>query len=514
MILARDGDAPMGAVHATAPDEAGAVIAGIALDPAAEVDPVGTALVEALVADAHQRSVQHLELWVFGADAHSDTMANAGGLAVERELWQMRVPLPLAETINWPDGVEVRTFEPGRDEDAWLTVNNRAFAADPDQGAWTRATLEAREAEPWFDPAGFLLAHDARGLAGFCWTKVHPAAPPMDPEPLGEIYVIGVDPDHQGIGLGRALTVGGLASLHAAWHRRRDALRRLEQPGGRRPLSEPRVRRRPHRPRLRPRARVSTRYGASRADVEALLAEWGEPRYRAEQVWEALYRPAPLEDATALPRALRGRLAEALPLELLPVVEADAADGMTTKWLWGAGPDAAQVETVLMRSRDRASVCVSSQAGCAMACSFCATGQAGLERHLTSGEIVEQVVRAAHSTEQRVSNVVYMGMGEPLANYGAVWESVERLHGDLGLSARRITISTVGVVPGMRRLATEALPVTLAVSLHARRRRSAHEPRPAQPAVPDRRRARRRGRGRRGPRPTGDVRVRVHRGDQ
>ncbi len=156
-----------------------------------------------------------------------------------------------------------------------------------------------------------------------------------------------------------------------------------------------------------------------------------------------------------------------MPLELLSVVEATAADGMTTKWLWGAGPDAAQVETVLMRSRDRASVCVSSQAGCAMACSFCATGQAGLERHLTSGEIVEQVVRAAHSTEQRVSNVVYMGMGEPLANYDAVWESVERLHRDLGLSARRITISTVGVVPGMRRLATEELPVTLAVSLHA-----------------------------------------------
>jgi 23S rRNA (adenine2503-C2)-methyltransferase len=212
---------------------------------------------------------------------------------------------------------------------------------------------------------------------------------------------------------------------------------------------------------------VTSRYGASRADVEALLAEWGEPRYRAEQVWEALYRPVPLEEATALPRALRERLAEALPLELLSVVEATAADGLTTKWLWGAGPDAAQVETVLMRSRDRASVCVSSQAGCAMACSFCATGQAGLERHLTSGEIVEQVIRAAHASPQRVSNVVYMGMGEPLANYDAVWESVERLHGDFGLSARRITISTVGVVPGMRRLATEALPVTLAVSLHA-----------------------------------------------
>jgi 23S rRNA (adenine2503-C2)-methyltransferase len=212
---------------------------------------------------------------------------------------------------------------------------------------------------------------------------------------------------------------------------------------------------------------MASRYGATRAEVDALLAEWGEPRYRAEQLWEALYRPAPLENATALPRALRERLDAALPLDLLSVVEATAADGLTTKWLWAAGPDAAQVETVLMRSERRASVCVSSQAGCAMACSFCATGQAGLERHLSAGEIVEQVVRAAHLSPQRVTNVVYMGMGEPLANYEPVWESVERLHGDLGLSARRITISTVGVVPGMRRLAEESLPVTLAVSLHA-----------------------------------------------
>ncbi len=214
VIIAGDGALAKGAVHVGAPDASGSVIAGIVLDPETDGDVVGTALVEALVADAHLRSVHHLELWVFGADAHTDTMANAGGLAVERELWQMRVPLPLAETVHWPDGIDVRTFEPGRDEDAWVAVNNRAFVADPDQGSWTRATLAAREAEPWFDPDGFLLAQDQRGLAGFCWTKVHPAAPPTDPEALGEIYVIGVDPDRQGIGLGRALTVGGLASLH------------------------------------------------------------------------------------------------------------------------------------------------------------------------------------------------------------------------------------------------------------------------------------------------------------
>ena len=102
-----------------------------------------------------------------------------------------------------------------------------------------------------------------------------------------------------------------------------------------------------------------------------------------------------------------------------------------------------------------------------MGCTFCATGQAGLDRHLDAGEIVEQVVRAQHGSPQRLSNVVYMGMGEPLANFDPVWESVERLHGHLGISARQITVSTVGVVPGMRRLAQESLPVTLAVSLHA-----------------------------------------------
>jgi 23S rRNA (adenine2503-C2)-methyltransferase len=212
---------------------------------------------------------------------------------------------------------------------------------------------------------------------------------------------------------------------------------------------------------------VTTRYGASRSEIEALLAELSEPRFRVDQVWDALYRQrTPLDDATALPRALRERLADAFPLALEPLVEQTAHDGMTSKWLW-ACHDRAQIETVLMRYPERATVCVSSQAGCAMACTFCATGQAGFERHLDAGEIVEQVARAAHASPQRVSNVVFMGMGEPLANYDATWEAVRRIHDDLGVSARRITVSTVGVVPGMRRLAAEDLPVTLAVSLHA-----------------------------------------------
>jgi 23S rRNA (adenine2503-C2)-methyltransferase len=158
-----------------------------------------------------------------------------------------------------------------------------------------------------------------------------------------------------------------------------------------------------------------------------------------------------------------------LPPALTPRAESVSDRGDTVKFLWELAGDA-RVETVLMLYPARATVCVSSQAGCAMGCGFCATGQAGFSRHLTSGEIVEQVVRAARRARdqgRRVGNVVFMGMGEPLANEAAVWAAVERLHGALGLSARHLTISTVGIVPGIRRLAERRLPVTLAVSLHA-----------------------------------------------
>ncbi len=213
---------------------------------------------------------------------------------------------------------------------------------------------------------------------------------------------------------------------------------------------------------------AGARYGVDRPAVTTLLAEWGEPRYRADQVWDALYRQRrPLEEATALPRTLREAIGTALPLVLDARIEQSSEDATTTKWLWGCVADGAQVETVLMQYPTRSTVCVSSQAGCAMACTFCATGQEGFERHLQVGEIVEQVLRAQHASTARVGNVVYMGMGEPLANYDEVWASVERLHHDFGISARRLTISTVGVVPGIRRLAHEDLPVTLAVSLHA-----------------------------------------------
>jgi mycothiol synthase len=171
-------------------------------------------LLEAAIEYARTVDADGVSLWTFGADVDSDALAAAAGLETQRELWQMRVPLPLAGAANWPDGIVARTFVPGVDDDAWLAVNNAAFVADPDQGGWTPAILAGRRAEPWFDPAGFLIADDDGAIAGFCWTKVHPAEPPHEPRALGEIYVIGVDPGHQGLGLGRALVLAGLAYLH------------------------------------------------------------------------------------------------------------------------------------------------------------------------------------------------------------------------------------------------------------------------------------------------------------
>jgi 23S rRNA (adenine2503-C2)-methyltransferase len=214
-------------------------------------------------------------------------------------------------------------------------------------------------------------------------------------------------------------------------------------------------------------------YDMTRPELADLLAH--EPGYRVEQVWRGLHanlkRP---DEMTDLPAALRDRLAEAMPPALTQVTRQAADRGDTVKWLWSLA-DGARIETVLMHYKERTTVCVSSQAGCAMRCSFCATGQSGFTRQLTSGEIVEQVVAAAREARQpheghrsrRLSNVVFMGMGEPLANYDRLWAAITRLHDDIGLSARHLTVSTVGVVPGIHRLAREALPVNLAVSLHA-----------------------------------------------
>ena len=211
-----------------------------------------------------------------------------------------------------------------------------------------------------------------------------------------------------------------------------------------------------------------TRYDVSREQLREVLD--GTPRYRVDQAWSGLYeRCSDPSEWTNLPQALRADLNQRLPAALTPVTESVSGDGDTVKFLWELD-GGSRIETVLMLYPDRATVCISSQAGCAMACGFCATGQAGFTRHLTVGEIVEQVARAtkrARDADRRVSNIVYMGMGEPMANESTVWQSVERLHHDFGLSARHITISTVGIIPGIRKLAERPLPVNLAVSLHA-----------------------------------------------
>ncbi|MFM8650555.1 MAG: 23S rRNA (adenine(2503)-C(2))-methyltransferase RlmN [Actinomycetota bacterium] len=213
---------------------------------------------------------------------------------------------------------------------------------------------------------------------------------------------------------------------------------------------------------------MTSRYGITQDELASLLA--GHPRYRVDQIWRGLFAEfvAP-SDMTNLPKDLRAEVERVLPLALEPVTESVSDRGDTIKFLWALA-DGSRIETVLMLYPDRATVCVSTQAGCAMACGFCATGQAGFTRHLDHGEIVEQVIRAtqrAKSMGRRVSNVVYMGMGEPLANEAPVWQSLVRLHDDCGMSARHLTVSTVGIVPGIRKLASRPLPVNLAVSLHA-----------------------------------------------
>jgi 23S rRNA (adenine2503-C2)-methyltransferase len=208
---------------------------------------------------------------------------------------------------------------------------------------------------------------------------------------------------------------------------------------------------------------------------EAVLA-LGEKPYRARQL-SAHYFTRLAEDPaqlTDVPLAARGPLAEALLPRLMTPVRALSCDGgATRKTVWRLF-DGALVESVLMVYPDRVTLCVSSQAGCGMNCPFCATGQAGLTRNMSTAEIVEQVLAAARGLappRKRITNVVFMGMGEPMANYRAVIGAVRRLTDPspdgFGLSQRGVTVSTVGLVPAMDKLATEGLSVTLAVSLHA-----------------------------------------------
>ena len=170
-----------------------------------EMATIGPELLGAAVGVVSEEGGGHVHWWVFEPTTAHDDLARAVGLTPGRVLYQMRRPLPLDEHTD----LVTRPFRPGEDEEAWLAVNNRAFHEHPEQGGWDLDTIAAREKEPWFDPAGFRLHERDGRLAGFCWTKVHEDHDPV----LGEIYVIAVDPDFHGLGLGRALTLAGLDHL-------------------------------------------------------------------------------------------------------------------------------------------------------------------------------------------------------------------------------------------------------------------------------------------------------------
>jgi 23S rRNA (adenine2503-C2)-methyltransferase len=226
-------------------------------------------------------------------------------------------------------------------------------------------------------------------------------------------------------------------------------------------------------------------YDLSFEELNALIENWGEPNYRTAQLWDGMYRQlwSSPGEFTNLPQSFRKKLAQEycsyhedmreslLFSRLQPVKEISSADGETLKTLFSL-PGGNQVEAVLMRYAKRRTLCISTQVGCAMGCVFCATGQMGFKKQLSSGEIIEQVLYYARQLKQEnahVTNIVMMGMGEPFHNYDATMAAIKRLNDPQGfnLGARRFTISTVGLVPGIRRFTAERSQINLAISLHA-----------------------------------------------
>jgi mycothiol synthase len=211
-LLARsDAGDLVGYAHMDATDPVGGPIAELAVDPSSRRGGLGHALIEELIRVGGGR----LRLWAHGEQAGAGQLADQMGFRQARVLWQMRrslhAPLPRPEL---PAGIAIRAFQVGVDDSAWLDLNARAFARLPDQGRWTRDDLDRRVREPWFDPAGFLLAWRGDRLVGFHWTKVHGHSAHQH-GPVGEVYVVGVDPDDRGGGLGRALTLVGLHHLRS-----------------------------------------------------------------------------------------------------------------------------------------------------------------------------------------------------------------------------------------------------------------------------------------------------------
>ncbi|NWF65374.1 MAG: 23S rRNA (adenine(2503)-C(2))-methyltransferase RlmN [Chloroflexi bacterium] len=230
-------------------------------------------------------------------------------------------------------------------------------------------------------------------------------------------------------------------------------------------------------------------YDLDLPSLESVLEEWNEPAYRAKQIWQGLYQRlySTPEQFSSLPSSLRDRMARQFTFTPFTIrTYLDSSDKSTRKTLFQL-PDGNLIESVLMRygdpaderentsargTKQRRTLCISTQAGCAMGCVFCATGQLGFKRNLSSGEIVAQVIYYAQMLKEqgeKVSNVVFMGMGEPFHNYEHVMSAIDRLNDADGykLGARRMTISTVGLVPQIRRFADEQRQVNLAISLHA-----------------------------------------------
>jgi 23S rRNA (adenine2503-C2)-methyltransferase len=209
--------------------------------------------------------------------------------------------------------------------------------------------------------------------------------------------------------------------------------------------------------------------GHNTSELEQIALSMGEPAFRGRQIAQWIYqrRAGSIDEMTDLPRAFREKLSETYVVGRAKIAHSDSAPDGTVKYLLELG-DGEQVESVYLPYPDRVSVCLSSQVGCPAGCTFCATAQGGLARNMTAGEIAGQILTlAGENPERRISHAVYMGMGEPLLNYDNVLKSVRLLVDEVGMSPRHITISTVGVVPGILQLSDEELPVTLALSLHA-----------------------------------------------
>lgn len=213
-IARREGDSVVGYLYAGPADDSGDRTAELCVAPEARRQGTGRTLIDAALGATRGS----LRIWAHGSLEAARECAAALGFAAVRELRLMELAVATDNASSSftpppaPEGIEIGTFRPGEDEAAWLALNARAFAHHPEQGGWTRRDLDARIAEPWFDPAGFFLARTPDGPIGFHWTKVHPAGA-YGPEPVGEIYVLGVDPAADGRGLGRVLALAGLRHL-------------------------------------------------------------------------------------------------------------------------------------------------------------------------------------------------------------------------------------------------------------------------------------------------------------